>query len=363
MDMTEPAEAQPGVPPGAKSNPLAYGAEKATQKHTFPLAPFAGEKPPAPDWFTQALAAPRTDGAVESAGAKIAWRRWDTPGRAPDKARGLIFVHGGLAHLGWWDFIAPFFADAWTPLALSLSGMGASDHRSEYAADVFADEILAAAEAAGIDMADTDNQPIVVGHSFGAMVSSWAAGRHGDRLAGVVVVDIPLVPPKPDEVEGDDTRSRRGGRVYPTMAAALARFRLMPNQECEHLFIVDHVAREAIMPVAAEDNDGEAGFTWRHDPELWLKRKKGEKFNPEDVLAAVRCPLAFIRGAQSKLVPDELWAQMGEYLPADMPLITVPEAQHHVLLDQPLAMVAGLHGLLSVWPKPHRGGVLDGARS
>ena len=31
-------------------------------------------------------------------------------------------------------------------------------------------------------------------------------------------------------------------------------------------------------------------------------------------------------------------------------MITVPEAYHHVMLDQPLAFVSAIRSLLAVWP-------------
>lgn len=33
----------------------------------------------------------------------------------------------------------------------------------------------------------------------------------------------------------------------------------------------------------------------------------------------------------------------------DIPIIAVPEARHHLMLDQPLAFVSALRGLLATW--------------
>lgn len=331
--MTNVAPSSPASPP-----------PPAREERTYPLAFLKGAPAPAPDWLHAALAAPRTEGRVGVEGAQIAWRRWDPPADGTAR-RGLVFVHGGLAHAGWWDFIAPFFTDAWTPMALSLSGMGDSDHRDVYKGSLYAQEILAAAEAAGV-LTETDApaaKPIVVGHSFGAIVSMATAALHGDRFGGVVLMDIPATPPK---VEGAGNPRRRGGRVYPTLAAALARFRLMPDQECENIFLVDHVARGALTEVKGADG---AGWTWKHDPDLWVKRDRNERFDPVALLDQAQCPLAFMRGALSELVPDTLWTLMAQSLPPGMPMVTVREARHHLLLDQPIATVAALEGLLAAW--------------
>ncbi|MEO1425633.1 MAG: alpha/beta hydrolase, partial [Pseudomonadota bacterium] len=67
-----------------------------------PLAGLAGQKPDAPAWFTDALAAGREDDAVTVAGAKIQYSAW-----GPRGAPGLLLVHGGRAHRRWWFPFAP----------------------------------------------------------------------------------------------------------------------------------------------------------------------------------------------------------------------------------------------------------------
>src|SRR5262245_32266622 len=130
-------------------------APTLTPDRLFPLARLAGARPAAPAWFSTALAAPHDDSAIAVRGADIVWRRWRDPaaeagpgegGRKP----GLLFIHGGVAHLGWWDFIAPFFTETHIPVAFSLSGMGRSGWRDGYDMSTYADEVVAVAEAAGL---------------------------------------------------------------------------------------------------------------------------------------------------------------------------------------------------------------------
>lgn len=326
------------------------GASPGKPQRLFPLAAFNGRPPDAPDWFIHALAAPHVDGEVDVEGAPIAWRRWGEPGKP-----GLMFVHGGVAHLGWWDFIAPFFTEAFTPAALSLSGMGASGRRDAYGMMTHAREVAAAAEAAGLFAAD--NPPIVVGHSFGGFVTLAAVVDHGERYRGAVICDSPIRRESRDGPRASPRR--RGGRVYPNDAAALARFSLLPSQDCENLFLLDHIARGAL--VDAADEAGAAGRTWAHDPELWVKMEFFTA-DPREAAARAACPLAFVRGAQSVLVDDEQWSAIAEIAAESArtrvggrvgrrtPMISVPEARHHLMLDQPLAFVAALRGLFSAWP-------------
>ena len=40
----------------------------------------------------------------------------------------------------------------------------------------------------------------------------------------------------------------------------------------------------------------------------------------------------------------------GDPLGPEVPLFAIPDCGHHVMIDQPLALVAALRALLSVWP-------------
>lgn len=305
----------------------------------FPLTPFAGARVPGPPWFESAIAAPHVDGTVDVKGAAIAWRRWGQPGK-----KGLLFVHGGVAHLGWWDFIAPFFTDRFTPAALSLSGMGRSGWREQYDVGTYADEALAAAEAAGLF--EPTDRPLIVGHSFGGFVTLATIVAHGARFEGAVICDSPIRKSRERTGPRADPR-RRGGRVYATEAEALARFSLMPAQDCENLWALDHIARTALKD--APGPGGGMGKAWVHDPELWLKMEFLSA-EPFDAMAKAAAPFAFVRGEQSVLVDDERWEKMGRYAGPRVPRVSIPQAQHHLMLDQPLAFVSALRALLGVWP-------------
>ena len=64
-----------------------------------------------------------------------------------------------------------------------------------------------------------------------------------------------------------------------------------------------------------------------------------------------QCPLAFVWGDESKLVDEEVLAYFRETVhDTDTPMLAIPLAQHHVMIDQPLALVAALRGLFAVWP-------------
>jgi pimeloyl-ACP methyl ester carboxylesterase len=295
-----------------------------------PLAPLNGAVPEAPAWFHRI-----TDIAPERAfvtvdGARIHYLRWGQRGRP-----GLLLVHGNAAHAYWWSFIAPFLARDYNVAAMDLSGMGDSDWRPAYSMEVFAEEQLAVCEDAG--MFGAEEPPIIVAHSFGGFVTMLTGALHGDRLGGTVIVDSPVNPP--DRPGGPPKRVIKPHKVYPDMAAALARFRLMPPQSCDNLYIVDWVGRRSLKPV-------EGGFTWKFDPAIWQRFSIGDTAAR---LKATKCRIAIFRGENSILMPPEIGEYMFNLLGRAAPVVTIPESQHHVMLDQPLALVAALRALLADW--------------
>jgi alpha-beta hydrolase superfamily lysophospholipase len=58
-----------------------------------------------PGWFRRALAQPPEHWDVDVEGTRIHYRAWGDSG-----APGLVLVHGGAAHSGWWDHVAPLLS-------------------------------------------------------------------------------------------------------------------------------------------------------------------------------------------------------------------------------------------------------------
>ena len=295
-----------------------------------PLTPFHGAVPPAPAWFARAVATEPESASIDVEGAKIHFLRWG------DRTKpGLLLVHGNAAHAYWWSVIAPYLAADYNVAAMDFSGMGDSDWRKAYSVELFSKEQLAVCEASG--MFASSEPPVIVAHSFGGFITMYTGALYGDRLAGTVIVDSPVNPP--DRPGGPPKREFKPHHVYPELALALARFRLMPPQSCENLYIVDWVARHSLKPVPG-------GFTWKFDPLIWQDFSIGDTASR---LKATRCRIAIFRGADSILMPPEIGEYMFELLGRSAPVVTIPEAAHHVMLDQPLAFVAAVNALLADW--------------
>ena len=312
----------------------------ARPHHPPPLAGFGGQVPPAPGWFTQALADPPERSWVKVQGADIETLAW---GRVGDP--GLMLLHGNGAHADWYSFIAPLLRQGRRVVAMSFSGMGGSGWRTQYSIAQWADEVMAVAQASGLMAGPT--APVVAGHSFGGFPLLNLAARFGAHWSRAVVMDTPLRPPSKS---GQPRRHRadalRSARVYASQAEALARFRLLPPQACDWPCLADLIARRGLKQVTGPQ--GRAGWVWRFDPFLFRHFDLG---HPLRDLAQAACPLTLVRGGRSQLISERLLAWMASQAPAGSQVLSLADADHHLMLDQPLALAELLAGLAPAAPQ------------
>jgi pimeloyl-ACP methyl ester carboxylesterase len=336
-DTITPLPRSPGSSPAISRPPEAKIQSSAQSALLAPLAHFNGLKPPAPAWFEQALAArpERSSVAVQDASIEtLSWGKRGLPG--------VLLMHGNSAHADWYSFIAPQLANDYRVVAMSFSGMGNSSWREHYSAAQWADEALAVAEHTGLF--DGTTKPVFVGHSFGGFPLMNASARFGDRLRLAVIADTPIQT-REDRIEhGEEPRrSLKAHRSYSSAEEAIARFRLLPPQTCENLFILDHIARTSIKPASAKEGEG-TDWTWKFDPFLFRSFSMGK---PGKDLSQASCPVAWINGARSSLITDKVRANIQTYSPSGSRVIELPNADHHLMIDQPLAFIEALRALIS----------------
>ena len=88
------------------------------------------------------------------------------------------------------------------------------------------------------------------------------------------------------------------------------------------------------------------------DPHFW---EKFGRLDPVAMVKRARSPLAIIRGAKSQLFQPDDAAYLLSLIAPGSPYVEIPEAEHHVMIDQPLAFVAALRALLAAWPAAKAG--------
>lgn len=300
---------------------FAKSAEKVRSVSHCPATPSQASRD-SPQWHRLAMACEPPPQWVFVEGAKIEFRTWGA-----EESPGLLLLHGGRAHGQWWSHLAPALAKHWRVAALSFSGMGQSDWRDAYSTGQYAREAARVAEAACLF---GQGAPTLVAHSFGAAAAAHALAEGWPGVG--VIIDSAA-----NWHSGAPLRStsRASHRVFSSEAEALDAFVLAPAQSCENGFLLDAVARRGLRQV-------EGGYTWSFDPRLLTRIELGET---RELLRSSRGPLAFINGENSEIMSREVVAELKEQFPAAA-MVEIPESGHHVLFDQPMALVVAIRCLL-----------------
>jgi pimeloyl-ACP methyl ester carboxylesterase len=277
----------------------------------------------APVWFAGAIAHAGVSRWAESAGTRLHYLAWN---EEATQLPPLLLVHGFGGHAHWWDGIAPLLAGTHRVYAMDLSGMGDSDRREHYTMRQHSVDILAVIEciAAG--------PVIAVAHSYGGGRLFRACADAPQLFARAIVLDSAVA------FDGRKPSGRFGSNAsqpYPDFATALARFRLVPDQPSLP-YVFDHVAQHSLRPV-------EGGWTWKFDPRIF----DGERDEGiAALLPRIAVPVDYVYGELSRVVSGEHARRIASTLRQGR-IVEVPQAGHHLMLDQPLPLVTALRALLA----------------
>ncbi|WP_082973661.1 alpha/beta fold hydrolase [Mycobacterium sp. E2327] len=284
-----------------------------------------------PSWFTAALAQRPDHCDVDVDGCRIHLRAWG----AADQPT-VVLVHGGAAHSGWWNHIAPFLSRTHRVIAPDLSGHGDSGTRNNYDLQTWADEVMAVSTAAG-----ASGRPTIVGHSMGGWIAATAAMSCGNQINSMIVIDSPLWDRSPEEAR---LRNRKH-TPYRTRDEILQRFTAVPSQQVILPYIRRHIAVESVRKTTG-------GWNWKFDPAIFggdlLAPTTSDEESLETMMAEMRCRLGYVR-CESGLVPPAMAERIRSMLQLRGPFVELAEAGHHPMLDQPLPLVATLRTLLEFW--------------
>ncbi|WP_439106096.1 alpha/beta fold hydrolase [Congregibacter sp.] len=306
----------------------------------------ATELPPdaadVPTWLESALSVPREEGWVPSGGCDIRYFRWGNPENPP-----LLLMHGFLAHSRCFGFIAPFLAQHYHVVAFDLSGMGDSGVRDNYPDDVRADEVVDVARSTGLF--DHSIKPIVIAHSYGGHVALTAMQDNHALFGGVIICDLMVLRPerlKEHFGSGKPLRSdtSRPNRVYPDYESAKARFVLSPPQPVSVPSLFDYMAYHSLKQV-------EGGWTWKFDTSVFQSDfgQSDRMMRQGQIIAETQGRKAIVYGEDSVLFDDDSADYIRECGAVDMPIVGIPGARHHLMLDEPIAFVSVLRTILAQW--------------
>ena len=91
-------------------------------------------------------------------------------------------------------------------------------------------------------------------------------------------------------------------------------------------------------------------WTWKFDPEVFRQDNAGQEWQHiGQRLVETPGRKAIVYGEQSLLFTPDSADYVRELGGTDIPIIAVPQARHHLMLDQPLAFTAALRTVLEIW--------------
>jgi pimeloyl-ACP methyl ester carboxylesterase len=239
--------------------------------------------------------------------------------------RTLVLLHGGGANATWWNHLAPTLASRFHVVALDFRGHGESDYPDDLIVGAFNDDL---------DALLTHLSPrefSLVGHSMGGHVALEHASRDAS-IHSLVLLDI---------MRGAARRPRRAARLaltfrrtYATREDAIRRFRFFPEARFASEALRASVATDSLR----QEADGRFGYAF--DPRWFSVPSR-----PRPELASIRCRTLLVRGCESELLTHEGAVAVSNEL-ADATLREIPEAGHHVQIDQPERVLAVLGDFL-----------------
>jgi pimeloyl-ACP methyl ester carboxylesterase len=255
---------------------------------------------------------------------------WGTPGLPP-----VVFLHGGGLNAHTWDLVCASLRPERHCLALDQRGHGESEWSPEmdYSTDSHVGDLGAFVDALGL------RRFVLVGMSLGGVNALAWAGRHSERLAGLVIVDVG------PEIRSDGVRKIAAFTSEATpldsvehfVERALA-FNPRRNRELLRRSLLHNLRR---MP------DGR--FMWKYDQRHRGKVDPAAYARRREVLwsavDAVQCPALVVRGAQSDVFHDEDAERLAGRFQRGR-WVRIDGAGHTVQGDNPAGLLVSLREFL-----------------
>lgn len=239
----------------------------------------------------------------------------------------LVLVHGGCAHLHWWDVFAEAMAADFHVVTFDLRGHGDSEPTlpAAYTLTDYGDDLTAVVAELGISAMH------LVGHSLGALIAGRFAITFPERVRELTLVDSNA------QLSEANVRYLRRLRHFPhpaykTFEEAVQRFRLLPTATSASPACLRRIASHSVV----QRDDGRWTLKFDRDTLVQLE--------PIDLVPDLRrsnLRPCFVRGEHSPVLPQARLHQLLHDLP-EARTFTVPNSHHHVMLDNPTGFEAAL---------------------
>ncbi|MGH7934209.1 MAG: alpha/beta fold hydrolase [Candidatus Binataceae bacterium] len=266
---------------------------------------------------------------TEINGVKLHYLDWGGDRRK----RTILMLHGGSAHVHWWDHVAPHLTGFGRVIALDHRGHGRSHWANPpvYGPSVYRGDICAFIRE------HTGKPALLVGHSMSGEIAQRIAVEHPDLLSAMVIIDSPHGrPPLRTRLMWRWKRRKQGGPrpEFKRAEDLVRRFRLSPPGH--------NLTSEALASLALKGAEQLPNGNWafRFDPRTRIWRPKfGEMRKPS--LKKVRVPVLILRGEHSALLSRRAARHLHRMIPGAV-YKEISNAYHHVPLDNPQDTTAAI---------------------
>ena len=265
-------------------------------------------------------------------GVRLRYLDWGTAGKPP-----LICLHGhtGQAHI--WDEFAESISPDYHVLAVDQRGHGESQWAGTgYERESFVEDLAAFVDALGLARFD------LVGLSMGGWNSLLYALDHPERVNRIVLVDI--APELNPEFIAQMKHRPPTPMEFPSLDTAVEWMRQGNSWATD-----GRLRRDAEDKIRRQD-DGQ--WTWNADPALFNTPLRdftdpGLIGRYWKAIEVIPCPILEVRGAESKMVHDEVIQRM-ETVGRRFSSVDVIGAGHVVTIDKPQEFIQATRPFLGV---------------
>jgi pimeloyl-ACP methyl ester carboxylesterase len=278
-----------------------------------------------------------TDWFYESQGLRLHVTDWGNAAAPP-----LILLHGGRDHSRSWDLIARALQPHFHVMAPDLRGHGDSEW-AKGSSYTLSDHIYDLTP-----LASAGRETVLVGHSFGGMISLAFAGTFPERVSRLVALDGAFLPsPSSAPIDAQmaewiaqlDSISRSKVRRFRDVTEAAERMSVHNKRLTAEQAL--HLARHAVR----QNADG--SFSWKYDP--YQQARAPYRLSRDDYTALwsrITCPILLLCGIES-FIPDPGKAGiLSHFKQADQEIIA--GAGHWLHHDEPRDVLAALRLFLDV---------------
>jgi esterase len=256
---------------------------------------------------------------------------WGTAGRPP-----IVFLHGGGLNAHTWDLVCLGLRRERHCFALDQRGHGESEWSPvmDYRTESHVGDLEAFVDHLGLD------RFVLVGMSLGGANALAWAGRHSQRLEGLVLVDI-----------GPETRAAGAQKI----AAFTSNQKPMESLDevIERAMAFNPRRDRELLRLSLRHNlrqTPKGQWMWKYDQRHRGQVDPGAAERRRDLLwdavGKVECPTLVVRGAQSDVFHDEDAERLARAL-ARGRWVRVEKAGHTVQGDNPAGLLIELRAFLA----------------